>query len=110
MAKSQPTPLEPGGGGICILVKGNANAADLRSSWFSSPIDDDHSDDREPDSGLQGFAAVVIFNYKIPAFSKKVACLDDCFRHGPKFLFSEPRFVLGQVSQRLDRHPLRRFA
>jgi hypothetical protein len=44
--------IEPGGGGICILVKGNANAADLRSSWFSSPIDDDHSDDREPDSGL----------------------------------------------------------
>jgi hypothetical protein len=44
--------VEPGAPGFCILVKGDPNAADLRSSWFSSPVLDEPSDDREPDSGL----------------------------------------------------------
>lgn len=43
--------VEPGGTGFCILVKGDSNAADLRSSWFSSPVDDEPDDDREPDTG-----------------------------------------------------------
>ena len=43
---------EPGGATFCMLVKGNPSAADLRSSWFSSPIPDEPGDDREPDSGL----------------------------------------------------------
>lgn len=44
--------VEAGGSGFCILVKGDLNAVDLRSSWFASPIDDEPGDDREHDSGL----------------------------------------------------------
>jgi len=36
--------------GICILVKGDVGAADLRASWFASSVDDDPGDDREPDT------------------------------------------------------------
>jgi hypothetical protein len=44
--------VRPGNTVFCILVKGDPNAADLRSSWFSSPVDDEPDDDREPDLGL----------------------------------------------------------
>ncbi|MGO8977479.1 MAG: hypothetical protein ACLPTZ_21235 [Beijerinckiaceae bacterium] len=44
--------VEPGGAGFCMLVKGDPAAADLRSSWFSSPVDEGPDDDREHDTGL----------------------------------------------------------
>jgi hypothetical protein len=44
--------VEPGGTGFCMLVRGDPSAADLRSSWFSSPVDEGPGDDPEHDTGL----------------------------------------------------------
>jgi hypothetical protein len=34
--------FEPESGGICMLIIGGLQSADLRQSWFSSPADDNH--------------------------------------------------------------------
>ena len=40
---------EPGQG-LCMLVKGDLASADLRTSWFSLPVDGEPGDDREHDA------------------------------------------------------------
>ncbi len=37
------------GSANCMLIKGNPSAADLRSSWFSSPVDDGPGDGLDDD-------------------------------------------------------------
>jgi hypothetical protein len=37
--------VSPEGGGMCMLIAGDVQSADLRQSWFSSPADDNHEPD-----------------------------------------------------------------
>jgi hypothetical protein len=41
--------VSPGNGGMCMLIAGEMQSADLRQSWFSSPADENHEpDDQGP--------------------------------------------------------------
>jgi hypothetical protein len=37
--------VSPESGGMCMLIAGEVQSADLRQSWFSSPADDNHEPD-----------------------------------------------------------------
>jgi hypothetical protein len=37
--------VSPESGGMCMLIAGDVQSADLRQSWFSSPADDNHEPD-----------------------------------------------------------------
>jgi hypothetical protein len=40
--------VNPEGGGMCMLIAGEVEAANLRRSWFSAPNDDNGSGDQGP--------------------------------------------------------------